>query len=126
MLPAGAQHLLVGEIRDEETAESDQAASPATSSLDAPHERRARRLTRLIDMGVEAVLVASSIQAAMGQALIRSSAPLQGSRPRSRSTARPRSTSARTCGAASYRGRRLRLVQGSGTGGRKGIFSSWR
>src|SRR4029453_8102466 len=65
--------LLIGEIRDQETAQiAVQAALTGHLVFSTLHTNDAPgALTRLIDMGVKPFLVASSIQAAMGQRLVR-------------------------------------------------------
>src|SRR5687767_5764350 len=69
--------LLIGEIRDRETAQiAVQAALTGHLVFSTLHTNDAPgALTRLIDMGVKPFLVASSIQAAMGQRLIRTLCP---------------------------------------------------
>jgi type IV pilus assembly protein PilB len=73
MLRQAPNIILVGEIRDQETAEiAIQAALTGHLVFSTLHTNDAPgALTRLIDMGVKPFLVASSIQAAMGQRLIR-------------------------------------------------------
>jgi type IV pilus assembly protein PilB len=73
MLRQAPNIILVGEIRDNETAEiAIQAALTGHLVFSTLHTNDAPgALTRLIDMGVKPFLVASSIQAAMGQRLIR-------------------------------------------------------
>ena len=73
MLRQAPNIILVGEIRDQETAEiAIQAALTGHLVFSTLHTNDAPgSLTRLIDMGVKPFLVASSIQAAMGQRLIR-------------------------------------------------------
>ena len=73
MLRQAPNIILVGEIRDEETAEiAIQAALTGHLVFSTLHTNDAPgALTRLIDMGVKPFLVASSIQAAMGQRLVR-------------------------------------------------------
>jgi type IV pilus assembly protein PilB len=73
MLRQAPNIILVGEIRDSETAEiAIQAALTGHLVFSTLHTNDAPgALTRLIDMGVKPFLVASSIQAAMGQRLIR-------------------------------------------------------
>jgi type IV pilus assembly protein PilB len=73
MLRQAPNIILVGEIRDEETAEiAIQAALTGHLVFSTLHTNDAPgALTRLVDMGVKPFLVASSIQAAMGQRLIR-------------------------------------------------------
>jgi type IV pilus assembly protein PilB len=73
MLRQAPNIILVGEIRDEETAEiAIQAALTGHLVFSTLHTNDAPgALTRLMDMGVKPFLVASSIQAAMGQRLVR-------------------------------------------------------
>jgi len=73
MLRQAPNIILVGEIRDAETAEiAIQAALTGHLVFSTLHTNDAPgALTRLIDMGVKPFLVASSIQAAMGQRLVR-------------------------------------------------------
>jgi type IV pilus assembly protein PilB len=77
MLRQAPNIILVGEIRDQETAEiAIQAALTGHLVFSTLHTNDAPgALTRLIDMGVKPFLVASSIQAAMGQRLIRMLCP---------------------------------------------------
>jgi type IV pilus assembly protein PilB len=77
MLRQAPNIILVGEIRDTETAEiAIQAALTGHLVFSTLHTNDAPgALTRLIDMGVKPFLVASSIQAAMGQRLIRMLCP---------------------------------------------------
>lgn len=65
--------ILVGEIRDHETAEiAIQAALTGHLVFSTLHTNDApSAITRLVDMGVAPFLVASSIQAVMGQRLVR-------------------------------------------------------
>jgi type IV pilus assembly protein PilB len=73
MLRQAPNIILVGEIRDHETAEiAIQAALTGHLVFSTLHTNDAPgALTRLMDMGIKPFLVASSIQAAMGQRLIR-------------------------------------------------------
>jgi type IV pilus assembly protein PilB len=77
MLRQAPNIILVGEIRDEETAEiAIQAALTGHLVFSTLHTNDAPgALTRLMDMGVKPFLVASSIQAAMGQRLVRMLCP---------------------------------------------------
>jgi type IV pilus assembly protein PilB len=77
MLRQAPNIILVGEIRDHETAEiAIQAALTGHLVFSTLHTNDAPgALTRLMDMGVKPFLVASSIQAAMGQRLIRTLCP---------------------------------------------------
>jgi type IV pilus assembly protein PilB len=73
MLRQAPNIILVGEIRDEETAEiAIQAALTGHLVFSTLHTNDApSALTRLIDMGVKPFLVASSVQAVMAQRLVR-------------------------------------------------------
>jgi len=73
MLRQAPNIILVGEIRDKEVAEvAIQAALTGHLVFSTLHTNDApSAVTRLIDMGVKPFLVASSIQAVMGQRLIR-------------------------------------------------------
>ncbi|MCC6742149.1 MAG: Flp pilus assembly complex ATPase component TadA [Planctomycetia bacterium] len=73
MLRQAPNIILVGEIRDQETAEiAIQAALTGHLVFSTLHTNDAPgALTRLLDMGVKPFLVASSVQAVMGQRLIR-------------------------------------------------------
>ncbi|NUN49480.1 MAG: Flp pilus assembly complex ATPase component TadA [Candidatus Brocadiae bacterium] len=73
MLRQAPNIILVGEIRDKETAEiAVQAALTGHLVFSTLHTNDAPgALTRLLDMGVKPFLVASSVQAIMGQRLIR-------------------------------------------------------
>ena len=73
MLRQAPNIILVGEIRDQETAEiAIRAALTGHLVFSTLHTNDApSAITRLVDMGVPAFLVASSIQAAMAQRLVR-------------------------------------------------------
>ena len=73
MLRQAPNIILVGEIRDKETAEiAIQAALTGHLVFSTLHTNDApSAITRLIDMGVQPFLVASSIQAIMAQRLVR-------------------------------------------------------
>ena len=73
MLRQAPNIILVGEIRDQETAEiAIQAALTGHLVFSTLHTNDAPgAVTRLIDMGVKPFLVASSVQAVMGQRLVR-------------------------------------------------------
>jgi type IV pilus assembly protein PilB len=77
MLRQAPNIILVGEIRDKEVAEvAIQAALTGHLVFSTLHTNDApSAITRLIDMGVKPFLVASSIQAVMGQRLIRALCP---------------------------------------------------
>ncbi|KAF0241417.1 MAG: type II secretory pathway ATPase PulE/Tfp pilus assembly pathway ATPase [Planctomycetota bacterium] len=77
MLRQAPNIILVGEIRDQETAEiAIQAALTGHLVFSTLHTNDAPgALTRLLDMGVKPFLVASSVQAIMGQRLVRRLCP---------------------------------------------------
>jgi type IV pilus assembly protein PilB len=77
MLRQAPNIILVGEIRDKEVAEvAIQAALTGHLVFSTLHTNDAPgAITRLIDMGVKPFLVASSVQAVMGQRLIRALCP---------------------------------------------------
>ncbi|HEX4055626.1 MAG TPA: ATPase, T2SS/T4P/T4SS family [Tepidisphaeraceae bacterium] len=77
MLRQAPNIILVGEIRDKEVAEvAIQAALTGHLVFSTLHTNDAPgAITRLIDMGVKPFLVASSLQAVMGQRLIRALCP---------------------------------------------------
>jgi type IV pilus assembly protein PilB len=77
MLRQAPNIILVGEIRDKEVAEvAIQAALTGHLVFSTLHTNDAPgAITRLIDMGVKPFLVASSIQAVLGQRLIRGLCP---------------------------------------------------
>ena len=73
MLRAAPNVILVGEIRDRETAEiAIQASLTGHLVFSTLHTNDApSALTRLIDMGVKPFLVSAAVQAVMGQRLVR-------------------------------------------------------
>jgi type IV pilus assembly protein PilB len=77
MLRQAPNIILVGEIRDKEVAEvAIQAALTGHLVFSTLHTNDAPgAITRLIDMGVKPFLVASSVQAVLGQRLIRALCP---------------------------------------------------
>ena len=127
MLRQAPNIILVGEIRDTETAEiAIQAALTGHLVFSTLHTNDAPgALTRLIDMGVKPFLVASSIQAAMGQRLIRVLCPLCKEIDPEPD---PTSLSALSVRPEDLRGRKIYRPVGcdacknSGYKGRKGIF----
>jgi type IV pilus assembly protein PilB len=78
MLRQAPNIILVGEIRDKITAETAvQAALTGHLVFSTLHTNDAcSALTRLLDMGVKPFLVASSVQAVMGQRLVRMLCPI--------------------------------------------------
>ncbi len=127
MLRQAPNIILVGEIRDMEVAEvAIQAALTGHLVFSTLHTNDApSAITRLIDMGVKPFLVASSIQAVMGQRLIRIICPdckevYPDPDPRILRVLgfRPDEIQGRTF----YRGRGCSSCGGSGYRGRQGIF----
>ncbi|HLF95198.1 MAG TPA: ATPase, T2SS/T4P/T4SS family [Planctomycetota bacterium] len=127
MLRQAPNIILVGEIRDSETAEiAIQAALTGHLVFSTLHTNDAPgALTRLIDMGVKPFLVASSIQAAMGQRLVRVLCPqCKEVDP----NPDPSSLAALSIRPEDLRGRKIYrpagcdACKGSGYKGRKGIF----
>ena len=127
MLRQAPNIILVGEIRDMEVAEvAIQAALTGHLVFSTLHTNDApSAITRLIDMGVKPFLVASSIQAVMGQRLIRIICPdckevYPDPDPRLLRVLgfRPDEIQGRTF----YRGRGCSSCGGSGYRGRQGIF----
>ena len=124
--------VLVGEIRDHETAENAiQAALTGHLVFSTLHTNDApSAYTRLIDMGVEPFLVASTIEAVMAQRLVRrSSARLDRAKvtpvkpsiadlPRDFPVGRIR----RPAGGVLYEARGCRECRDLGYAGRQGIF----
>jgi len=127
MLRQAPNIILVGEIRDMEVAEvAIQAALTGHLVFSTLHTNDApSAITRLIDMGVKPFLVASSIQAIMGQRLIRLICPeckeeYPDPDPRILRLLgfRPEELEGRTI----YRGRGCNACGGTGYHGRQGIF----
>lgn len=127
MLRQAPNIILVGEIRDMEVAEvAIQAALTGHLVFSTLHTNdAASAITRLIDMGVKPFLVASSIQAIMGQRLVRIICPEckeEYPEPDPRILRvlgfRPEEIESRTF----YRGRGCNACGGSGYKGRQGIF----
>jgi general secretion pathway protein E/type IV pilus assembly protein PilB len=118
--------ILVGEIRDRETAEiAVQASLTGHLVFSTLHTNDAPgALTRLVDMGIEPYLVASSLEAVLAQRLVRlicthckeSFAPpdMEALRSEFGDEAPP----------VLYRGRGCRECQGTGYHGRTGIFET--
>ncbi len=127
MLRQAPNVILVGEIRDMEVAEvAIQAALTGHLVFSTLHTNDApSAITRLIDMGVKPFLVASSIQAIMGQRLIRMICPECKEEYPS-----PDPRILRVLGFRAdeienrtfYRGRGCNACGGSGYKGRQGIF----
>jgi len=127
MLRQAPNIILVGEIRDMEVAEvAIQAALTGHLVFSTLHTNdAASAITRLIVMGVKPFLVASSIQAVMGQRLVRVICPEckeEYAEPDPRILRvlgfRPEEIENRTF----YRGRGCNACGGTGYKGRQGIF----
>jgi len=126
MLRQAPNIILVGEIRDKETAEiAVQAALTGHLVFSTLHTNDApSALTRLIDMGVAPFLVASSIQAVMGQRLVRVICP-ECKVPVKPDTMRLKAVGLgddQITGRKFYAGRGCTGCRGTGFRGRKGIF----
>jgi type IV pilus assembly protein PilB len=126
MLRQAPNIILVGEIRDTETAEiAIQAALTGHLVFSTLHTNDApSAVTRLLDMGVKPFLVASSIQAIMGQRLVRMLCPAckVPVKPEPAELAalglRPQDVTGRTL----YGPKGCDACKGTGYRGRKGIF----
>ena len=73
MMRADPDVIMVGEIRDKETALTaiESSLTGHLDPVDASHERRPGAVTRLVEMGIEPFLVASSVSCVVGQRLAR-------------------------------------------------------
>ena len=116
--------VLVGEIRDRETAEIAVQASltghlvfATLHTNDAPGA-----VTRLVDMGIEPYLIASSLEAAVAQRLVRLICPAcREELPRDEAE-RVRTKYGLVGLEALFRGRGCRQCRGTGYRGRTGVF----
>jgi general secretion pathway protein E/type IV pilus assembly protein PilB len=116
--------VLVGEIRDSETAEiAIQASLTGHLVFSTLHTNDApSALTRLVDMGIEPYLVASSLEAVVAQRLVRVVCP-ECKEPLSESEAMPlRRRFGDQLPATLYKAAGCRACQGTGYHGRLGIF----
>jgi general secretion pathway protein E len=116
--------VLVGEIRDAETAQiAIQASLTGHLVFSTLHTNDApSALTRLVDMGVEPYLVASSLEAILAQRLVRMICP-DCKEPLSQSEMAPlRRRFGDELPETLYKGRGCRRCQGTGYRGRIGIF----
>ena len=126
MLRQAPNIILVGEIRDHETAEiAIQASLTGHLVFSTLHTNDApSAITRLVDIGVQPFLVASSVIAIMAQRLVRMICPKckepdqpserrdQGGRPDARAAARPplhARPGLQHCNHTGYRGRQRHL-----------------
>jgi general secretion pathway protein E/type IV pilus assembly protein PilB len=116
--------ILIGEIRDLETAEiAVQASLTGHLVFSTLHTNDAPgALTRLVDMGIEPYLVASSLEAVLAQRLIRIICPeCKEKLPESQTDVLRRRYGA-MIPEVLYHGRGCKNCQGTGYVGRKGIF----
>ncbi len=126
MLRQAPNIILVGEIRDQETAEiAVRAALTGHLVFSTLHTNDApSAITRLIDMGVPPFLVASSIQAIMAQRLVRTicSGCKGAVEYEEEMLAKVGLTPEETKGITLYRGAGCDECEGTGYRGRLGIF----
>lgn len=122
--------ILVGEIRDLETAEvSIQAAQTGHLVLSTLHTNDAPgAVIRLIDMGIEPFLVASTLEGVLAQRLVRLICPQcrKGYEPRPEVVERlglPAASAGEKY--TFYRGAGCKICRNSGYAGRTGIFELW-
>jgi type IV pilus assembly protein PilB len=130
MLRQAPNIILVGEIRDHETAEiAIQASLTGHFVFSTLHTNDApSAITRLIDIGVQPFLVASSIVAIMAQRLVRLVCP-KCKEPEMPSNAELKAaglTPDQIKGASFMRGRGCAYCNHTGYRGRKGIFEMLR
>ncbi len=116
--------ILVGEIRDMETAEiAVQASLTGHLVFSTLHTNDAPgALARLVDMGVEPYLVASSLEMVIAQRLVRVICEDCKEPVPDADAERRRTEFGADAPAASWRGRGCRQCQGSGYLGRTGVF----
>jgi len=114
--------IMVGEIRDLETAETAvQASLTGHLVLSTLHTNDApSATTRLLDMGVEPFLVASSVEAVLAQRLIRTLCPHCKEAYQPDRIEAPPDLDLR--GGPAYRARGCRECRNTGFKGRKGLF----
>ncbi len=126
MLRQAPNIILVGEIRDSETAEiAIQASLTGHLVFSTLHTNDApSAITRMIDIGVPPFLVASSVNAMMAQRLIRLVCPKckEPDRPNVAELRAAGLTSERAAGATFMRGRGCNYCHHTGYRGRLGIF----
>ncbi|MGH7977804.1 MAG: GspE/PulE family protein [Limisphaerales bacterium] len=118
--------VMVGEIRDSETAEiAIRAALTGHQVFSTLHTNDAAgAVTRLLDMGVEAFLISSALEGALAQRLVRRLCPLcRAETPPTPSVrAQIESLSGRAVGTVFYEGKGCDECRGAGYRGRIGIF----
>ncbi len=117
--------MLIGEIRDSETAEiAIQASLTGHLVFSTLHTNDApSALTRLVDMGIEPYLVASSLEAVLAQRLVRTICKaLQGAAVGGARWPLCKKRFGDKLPEVLYKGRGCRQCQGTGYRGRLGIF----
>jgi general secretion pathway protein E/type IV pilus assembly protein PilB len=116
--------VLIGEIRDRETAEiAVQASLTGHLVFSTLHTNDAPgATTRLVDMGVEPYLVASTLELVAAQRLVRLICPKCKEEAPQAETAKLREQYGDEVPAVTYRGRGCRNCMGSGYRGRQGVF----
>jgi general secretion pathway protein E len=116
--------VLVGEIRDAETAEiAIQASLTGHLVFSTLHTNDApTALTRLVDMGIEPYLVASSLEAVVAQRLVRVICPQCKEQLSTREVTPLRQRFGDVLPPSLYKGRGCTNCQGTGYRGRIGIF----
>ena len=116
--------VLIGEIRDKETAEiAVQASLTGHLVFSTLHTNDApSAATRLIDMGVEPYLVASSVEIVLAQRLVRVICPKCKTELDADEAKRLRGEFGAVVPPVMYRGAGCRNCQGTGYRGRTGIF----
>jgi len=116
--------VLIGEIRDAETAEiAIQASLTGHLVFSTLHTNDApSALTRLVDMGIEPYLVASSLEAILAQRLVRLVCPDCKEQLSSSEVMPLRRRFGEQLPGSLYKGRGCRRCQGTGYRGRVGIF----
>jgi type IV pilus assembly protein PilB len=127
ILQQGPEILLVGEIRDHESAQiAVQAALSGRMVLSTLHTTNdaPSAITRLVDIGVQPFLIASSVTAIMAQRLVRVVCPKckEPDKPPKAEIRAARITSDQLANAHLMRGRGCNLCHHTGYRGRTGIF----
>jgi type IV pilus assembly protein PilB len=130
MLRQAPNIILVGEIRDHETAEiAIQASLTGHLVFSTLHTNDApSAITRMIDIGVQPFLVASSVNAIMAQRLVRIVCPKckEPDEPAAHEIKAAGLTPDRVASASFMRGRGCAHCNHTGYRGRKGIFEMMR
>jgi type II secretion system protein E len=116
--------ILIGEIRDQETAQiAVQASLTGHLVFSTLHTNDAAgAITRLVDMGVEPYLVASSLEAVLAQRLVRLLCPLCKAHDDSRTTIEYKARAGIPSATRVYRAVGCRECRNTGFHGRRAIF----